>query len=168
MFYIYFITNMLFLCLLFNILFQDFFIMFCFFFFFFQAEDGIRDHAQSRGLGDVYKRQVSTQSTWDHSYLLQCDLQFNRLYRRTVLDNLLLPVLQLPQLEWSYLLSCTTIVSVSYTHLTLPTICSVQISVVAVSLKKKKKIKNHASNYFLPSTQYEPQTNEDSVQNLAQ
>eukprot|EP01016_Furgasonia_blochmanni_P048035 TRINITY_DN7113_c0_g1_i4.p2 TRINITY_DN7113_c0_g1~~TRINITY_DN7113_c0_g1_i4.p2 ORF type:complete len:134 (-),score=26.24 TRINITY_DN7113_c0_g1_i4:369-770(-) len=34
------------------------------YFFFFQAEDGIRDHAQSRGLGDVYKRQVSTQSTW--------------------------------------------------------------------------------------------------------
>eukprot|EP00825_Cyclidium_porcatum_P052388 TRINITY_DN9910_c0_g1_i1.p2 TRINITY_DN9910_c0_g1~~TRINITY_DN9910_c0_g1_i1.p2 ORF type:complete len:319 (+),score=-10.17 TRINITY_DN9910_c0_g1_i1:1-957(+) len=29
-----------------------------FFFFFFQAEDGIRDHAQSRGLGDVYKRQI--------------------------------------------------------------------------------------------------------------
>eukprot|EP01016_Furgasonia_blochmanni_P003341 TRINITY_DN1130_c0_g1_i1.p1 TRINITY_DN1130_c0_g1~~TRINITY_DN1130_c0_g1_i1.p1 ORF type:complete len:278 (+),score=83.27 TRINITY_DN1130_c0_g1_i1:13-846(+) len=37
---------------------------FLLFFFFFQAEDGIRDHAQSRGLGDVYKRQVSTQSTW--------------------------------------------------------------------------------------------------------
>eukprot|EP00825_Cyclidium_porcatum_P049464 TRINITY_DN8555_c0_g1_i4.p3 TRINITY_DN8555_c0_g1~~TRINITY_DN8555_c0_g1_i4.p3 ORF type:complete len:184 (+),score=73.53 TRINITY_DN8555_c0_g1_i4:32-583(+) len=36
-------------------------------FFFFQAEDGIRDHAQSRGLGDVYKRQVSTQSTWQSS-----------------------------------------------------------------------------------------------------
>eukprot|EP00825_Cyclidium_porcatum_P013541 TRINITY_DN17149_c0_g1_i3.p1 TRINITY_DN17149_c0_g1~~TRINITY_DN17149_c0_g1_i3.p1 ORF type:complete len:150 (-),score=12.85 TRINITY_DN17149_c0_g1_i3:18-467(-) len=29
--------------------------------------------------------------------------------------------------------------TVSYTHLTLPTICSVQISVVAVSLKKKNK-----------------------------
>eukprot|EP00825_Cyclidium_porcatum_P012880 TRINITY_DN16740_c0_g1_i1.p1 TRINITY_DN16740_c0_g1~~TRINITY_DN16740_c0_g1_i1.p1 ORF type:complete len:128 (+),score=16.07 TRINITY_DN16740_c0_g1_i1:61-444(+) len=29
-------------------------------FFFFQAEDGIRDHAQSRGLGDVYKRQTSS------------------------------------------------------------------------------------------------------------
>eukprot|EP01016_Furgasonia_blochmanni_P048036 TRINITY_DN7113_c0_g1_i6.p1 TRINITY_DN7113_c0_g1~~TRINITY_DN7113_c0_g1_i6.p1 ORF type:complete len:205 (-),score=10.78 TRINITY_DN7113_c0_g1_i6:43-657(-) len=28
------------------------------YFFFFQAEDGIRDHAQSRGLGDVYKRQI--------------------------------------------------------------------------------------------------------------
>ena len=28
------------------------------FFFFFQAEDGIRDLVRSRGLGDVYKRQV--------------------------------------------------------------------------------------------------------------
>eukprot|EP00831_Metopus_contortus_P033738 TRINITY_DN26998_c0_g1_i2.p3 TRINITY_DN26998_c0_g1~~TRINITY_DN26998_c0_g1_i2.p3 ORF type:complete len:192 (-),score=35.30 TRINITY_DN26998_c0_g1_i2:64-639(-) len=37
----------------------------CWFFFFFQAEDGIRDVERSRGLGDVYKRQVSTQSTWD-------------------------------------------------------------------------------------------------------
>eukprot|EP00825_Cyclidium_porcatum_P037992 TRINITY_DN4315_c0_g2_i1.p1 TRINITY_DN4315_c0_g2~~TRINITY_DN4315_c0_g2_i1.p1 ORF type:complete len:137 (+),score=31.94 TRINITY_DN4315_c0_g2_i1:1-411(+) len=35
--------------------------------------------------------------------------------------------------------------TVSYTHLTLPTICSVQISVVAVSLKKKKKTTNHKS-----------------------
>ncbi len=29
----------------------------CFFIFFFQAEDGIRDAQESRGLGDVYKRQ---------------------------------------------------------------------------------------------------------------
>ncbi len=28
-------------------------------FFFFQAEDGIRDSVASRGLGNVYKRQVS-------------------------------------------------------------------------------------------------------------
>ena len=28
-------------------------------FFFFQAEDGIRDAQESRGLGDVYKRQGS-------------------------------------------------------------------------------------------------------------
>ena len=28
------------------------------FFFFFQAEDGIRDFCLSRGLGDVYKRQI--------------------------------------------------------------------------------------------------------------
>src|SRR5674536_250813 len=33
------------------------FIYIVFFFFFFQAEDGIRDAQESRGLGDVYKRQ---------------------------------------------------------------------------------------------------------------
>ena len=41
-------------------------------FFFFQAEDGIRDLVRSRGLGDVYKRQIwggyyshgSTGKTW--------------------------------------------------------------------------------------------------------
>ena len=33
----------------------------CFCFFFFQAEDGIRDLVRSRGLGDVYKRQVGAQ-----------------------------------------------------------------------------------------------------------
>ena len=31
-------------------------------FFFFQAEDGIRDAQESRGLGDVYKRQVVVSS----------------------------------------------------------------------------------------------------------
>mgnify|MGYP003381671277 CR=1 FL=1 len=34
-------------------------------FFFFQAEDGIRDLVRSRGLGDVYKRQVQELSM-DH------------------------------------------------------------------------------------------------------
>eukprot|EP00658_Telonema_sp_P-2_P079330 TRINITY_DN7632_c0_g1_i11.p1 TRINITY_DN7632_c0_g1~~TRINITY_DN7632_c0_g1_i11.p1 ORF type:complete len:615 (+),score=192.44 TRINITY_DN7632_c0_g1_i11:85-1929(+) len=34
------------------------FLLFYFFFFFFQAEDGIRDAQESRGLGDVYKRQA--------------------------------------------------------------------------------------------------------------
>jgi len=29
-------------------------------YFFFQAEDGIRDLVRSRGLGDVYKRQMYT------------------------------------------------------------------------------------------------------------
>ena len=33
------------------------------FFFFFQAEDGIRDLVRSRGLGDVYKRQVIQHQT---------------------------------------------------------------------------------------------------------
>ena len=32
-------------------------------FFFFQAEDGIRDLVRSRGLGDVYKRQLDTPPT---------------------------------------------------------------------------------------------------------
>ena len=32
--------------------------------FFFQAEDGIRDLVRSRGLGDVYKRQVLGASRW--------------------------------------------------------------------------------------------------------
>ena len=31
--------------------------------FFFQAEDGIRDLVRSRGLGDVYKRQVQSEKT---------------------------------------------------------------------------------------------------------
>eukprot|EP00658_Telonema_sp_P-2_P085554 TRINITY_DN9780_c0_g1_i4.p1 TRINITY_DN9780_c0_g1~~TRINITY_DN9780_c0_g1_i4.p1 ORF type:complete len:547 (-),score=126.44 TRINITY_DN9780_c0_g1_i4:141-1781(-) len=35
-----------------------YYVIFWFFFFFFQAEDGIRDAQESRGLGDVYKRQV--------------------------------------------------------------------------------------------------------------
>ena len=33
------------------------------FFFFFQAEDGIRDAQESRGLGDVYKRQLPAQES---------------------------------------------------------------------------------------------------------
>ena len=37
--------------------------MLTFFFFFFQAEDGIRDLVRSRGLGDVYKRQVEILAT---------------------------------------------------------------------------------------------------------
>ena len=31
---------------------------------FFQAEDGIRDLVRSRGLGDVYKRQVGVMCAW--------------------------------------------------------------------------------------------------------
>ena len=39
-----------------------FFFSFFLSFFFFQAEDGIRDQPRSRGLGDVYKRQVVVSS----------------------------------------------------------------------------------------------------------
>ena len=34
-------------------------------YFFFQAEDGIRDLERSRGLGDVYKRQMLARSALD-------------------------------------------------------------------------------------------------------
>src|SRR5678816_4300569 len=40
------------------------------FFFFFQAEDGIRDAQESRGLGDVYKRQTLLLSTFTFKPLL--------------------------------------------------------------------------------------------------
>jgi len=48
------------------------------FFFFFQAEDGIRDLVRSRGLGDVYKRQLLALSCaiglvlGDDALLTQC------------------------------------------------------------------------------------------------
>ena len=42
-------------------------------FFFFQAEDGIRDAQESRGLGDVYKRQILEEAC--HSLKLECALR---------------------------------------------------------------------------------------------
>ena len=69
--------------------------------FFFQAEDGIRDLVRSRGLGDVYKRQLVDDD--------RRDAGLGRLARGQVERALALlePVLVgLP---------------VSYTHLTLPT-----------------------------------------------
>ena len=38
-------------------------VFFFLFIFFFQAEDGIRDLVRSRGLGDVYKRQLLTSTS---------------------------------------------------------------------------------------------------------
>ena len=63
--------------------------------FFFQAEDGIRDLVRSRGLGDVYKRQLLDGARWYEAALADAS---------TDLD---------PALRASW--------SVSYTHLTLPT-----------------------------------------------
>ena len=45
------------ICLHINVLLLNILLRFCCCFFF-QAEDGIRDLVRSRGLGDVYKRQV--------------------------------------------------------------------------------------------------------------
>ena len=72
-----------------------------FFFFFFQAEDGIRDLVRSRGLGDVYKRQVLARA-WS----LGCGLAIRRC--TWFVD---------PSLS----ASGTVPGAVSYTHLTLPT-----------------------------------------------
>ena len=73
--------------------------------FFFQAEDGIRDLVRSRGLGDVYKRQLNYKPEEASEYELY------------VIQNKI----------WHYkkkkLSFCPE--SVSYTHLTLPTIYSV-------------------------------------------
>ena len=46
------------------------------FFFFFQAEDGIRDLVRSRGLGDVYKRQVTMRQ------MLEAGVHFGHQTRR--------------------------------------------------------------------------------------
>ena len=76
-----------------------------FFFFFFQAEDGIRDLVRSRGLGDVYKRQGQTISQpYIVAYMTE---QLALKGDETVLEV------------------GTGSGSVSYTHLTLPTIYSV-------------------------------------------
>ena len=73
--------------------------------FFFQAEDGIRDLVRSRGLGDVYKRQ-------EHAKRLA---KFVGLVGAT--DANLKHAAEGENYEWTS--------TVSYTHLTLPTIYSV-------------------------------------------
>ena len=73
----------------------------CAWIFFFQAEDGIRDLVRSRGLGDVYKRQVH-------------DPQLNHI--GLWVDDLAVAVAWLEQQGMRF-----TPGAVSYTHLTLPT-----------------------------------------------
>ena len=73
--------------------------------FFFQAEDGIRDAQESRGLGDVYKRQVPALEDADMALTPSTMLSLGTPA----------PAFELPD----------TSGTVSYTHLTLPTIYSV-------------------------------------------
>ena len=49
---------LIYVLLLFNLFLRFFIVFFLLYLFFFQAEDGIRDLVRSRGLGDVYKRQI--------------------------------------------------------------------------------------------------------------
>ena len=69
--------------------------------FFFQAEDGIRDLVRSRGLGDVYKRQITSGGLGPTADDLTVDTVAGFCGRKMVLD--------------------TALEAVSYTHLTLPT-----------------------------------------------
>ncbi|VDG23350.1 sugar ABC transporter ATP-binding protein [Lactobacillus plantarum] [Lactiplantibacillus mudanjiangensis] len=75
-----------------------------FFFFFFQAEDGIRDSSTSRGLGDVYKRQI---------YVTHDQVEAMTMADRIVIMN------DGKVQQLGLLMICIT--TVSYTHLTLPT-----------------------------------------------
>ena len=71
--------------------------------FFFQAEDGIRDLVRSRGLGDVYKRQVPEYAPF-----------VSKRETRTFL-NVQSFASRLRAMAFS------ASITVSYTHLTLPT-----------------------------------------------
>ena len=73
--------------------------------FFFQAEDGIRDAQESRGLGDVYKRQLKDRSLTGSDVPQGAKL--------------------LAELFFFLLGIVRFVTPVSYTHLTLPTIYSV-------------------------------------------
>ena len=72
-----------------------------FYFFFFQAEDGIRDLVRSRGLGDVYKRQLDAVTGSAPGSILDVG-SFSPF---VVLSSA----------------CCRAMPPVSYTHLTLPT-----------------------------------------------
>eukprot|EP00658_Telonema_sp_P-2_P059265 TRINITY_DN48060_c0_g1_i1.p2 TRINITY_DN48060_c0_g1~~TRINITY_DN48060_c0_g1_i1.p2 ORF type:complete len:106 (-),score=28.72 TRINITY_DN48060_c0_g1_i1:100-417(-) len=95
--------------------------------FFFQAEDGIRDAQESRGLGDVYKRQ---QEGWEQLVMETYDpLEFPVLTLEVdtaqkpmfeVLDGTI-EALRIPQRQWKKERREKRVAAVSYTHLTLPT-----------------------------------------------
>ena len=74
-------------------------------FFFFQAEDGIRDLVRSRGLGDVYKRQL---------YVITGEL----LHSSVAVAKPRIAVVVSPE---QLIIVSLGIIAVSYTHLTLPT-----------------------------------------------
>ena len=71
------------------------------FVFFFQAEDGIRDLVRSRGLGDVYKRQLH--------YIVSVHPKRSHLPEYKRLAGLKAEI------------QIRSVLPVSYTHLTLPT-----------------------------------------------
>eukprot|EP00658_Telonema_sp_P-2_P033080 TRINITY_DN24353_c0_g1_i2.p1 TRINITY_DN24353_c0_g1~~TRINITY_DN24353_c0_g1_i2.p1 ORF type:complete len:105 (+),score=32.01 TRINITY_DN24353_c0_g1_i2:58-372(+) len=99
-------------------------ILFCVFFFF-QAEDGIRDAQESRGLGDVYKRQGirnALEKLRGDDCLYVSIMAFDAV---VYLFNLRSTLSTARMIVAADLVYDTTAVNehsaVSYTHLTLPT-----------------------------------------------
>ena len=79
------------------------------YFFFFQAEDGIRDLVRSRGLGDVYKRQVIAIARPSTTMLIMSvRVRIAAVRHWYMTDHI-------------HRLHLSRIGPVSYTHLTLPT-----------------------------------------------
>ena len=108
-------------------------------FFFLQTEDGIRDLVRSRGLGDVYKRQTQDIGT---AVARQSDFKADKMVyvvgnEQNYHFDVLKKTLKKLGYSWADNILHYSYGTVSYTHLTLPTIYSVLISVVALSLKKK-------------------------------
>ena len=87
--------------MLFDVIVVSFMVYFILVFFFFQAEDGIRDLVRSRGLGDVYKRQIQHHAG-AHGVVGRESVACRKRARREAV-------------------AVGDIGPVSYTHLTLPT-----------------------------------------------
>ena len=87
-----------------------FFLYFLMFFFFFQAEDGIRDLVRSRGLGDVYKRQLPV--------IFYSGQEFFTSAWKSLREGFL--NIDAP-IAFAIAITFIRSISVSYTHLTLPT-----------------------------------------------
>ena len=109
MFYCYYSIDCLFFFFFFIFLF-----FYIYFFFFFQAEDGIRDLVRSRGLGDVYKRQMMG---WMNNFTAPEKM------RDTKSHEEIMAYLQSQKVEITKVRDTMngSIAAVSYTHLTLPT-----------------------------------------------
>ena len=96
-----------------------------FVFFFFQAEDGIRDLVRSRGLGDVYKRQLDYLSmTVYYQTGTGIKSQTSTPWDIRFKENNLLISAEASILSKGFKVEVMDLqgkISVSYTHLTLPT-----------------------------------------------
>ena len=88
---------------------EDGAVMLCYHVFFFQAEDGIRDLVRSRGLGDVYKRQIL------HLVILHGQVGKLEIF------YILIGSYHTVQRIVVTLQDFQCLLPVSYTHLTLPT-----------------------------------------------